>query len=333
MGVDAKVLLPGRAVDGSPPEEWCLPLYAPTMTDVRSIVHSIRRFDPDIIHTHSSFQPITAIAAMYCRRYGVPYIAQPRGALSRESLALSAGRKRAYLHAIEIPLLRRASAVIALTKGDNADICRLLLPGSVDVAIIPNPADPALLSGVSWSFEENERRLRYLGRFDVLHKGIDRYWELAHALPTFRVHLTGAPPIRRREMFETLIAAQPDNVILETPVFGTAKASLLAHCRAYVHLARWEAFGNAIVEALSVGTPVALAQGQYLATELAGTGAVEVMNPNSPDRYARLGKWLEDERALTEQSESARRFAKANFDPVIVARQVLDLYRTCLPRA
>ena len=110
-------------------------LYAPAMrAQLDRIVPSV-----DVVHTHMPFVYPTYAAGNSAIRYQKPLFYHQRGVFDPARLAFRGMKKRLYIKAIERPIMRNATTLIALTEAEVRSYRQLgvLTPCSV----IPNGVD------------------------------------------------------------------------------------------------------------------------------------------------------------------------------------------------
>ncbi len=145
--------------------------YAPDMKPY--LRDNMARFD--LVHTHMPFSYPTAVAAGMARRAGVPLFYHQHGVLQPEHLGHRALKKRLYLAAIERPVLRGATTLLALTQSEADSYGALGLTAPVEV--IPNGVDPGVYrtepQSAPLSIPDGAPVILFMGR---LHhtKGVDR---------------------------------------------------------------------------------------------------------------------------------------------------------------
>lgn len=258
--------------------------------------------DYDVAHTHAVYLwPGVALAAA-ARREGVPYVISPRGMLVPE-LIRRRNRvvKTVWLQTLERRAFAGASAIhfTAQLEWDEAKRVGLPLPAPF---VAPNGIDLERRPDVP----REENTLVFLGRINW-KKGLDRVIEALPALPGVRFVIAGndeeqlTPQLR--ELAVRLGVA--GRVEFAGPVYGNAKHELLARATLFVLLSTSENFGNAVLEAMAMETPVILSHGVGLADDVvrAGAGAigVEAIAPLLRDgaRREAMGR---NGRALVERS-------------------------------
>jgi glycosyltransferase involved in cell wall biosynthesis len=299
--------------------------------DAQTIEGIVR--DCDVVHLHSVFILRQAMLARQLGRLGVPYVITPNGGLSPIGLRRGLVKKTVYSLLLERPRFRAAAAVSVVVPGEADDVRSYVPDYAGIIRYIPNPVDATSSPGFRWSFNPDNNRVVFLGRFDVLHKGLDLLWEIARKLPHLTFELYGKEDHRTRKWFAQLLKEQPKNVHLKKPVFGPEKDAVLAGAALYLQSARWDGFPLSVAEAMLVGVPCALASRinagrQFLEEDLGLTFEAQA-NLAAP----RIDHALRDRAALERWSARARGFALNRFDARQVGRQFLDLYREVLRSA
>jgi len=196
-------------------------------------------------------------------------VLSPRGAYDPMIVRRRRALKRLWRVALEDRQLRVARAVHIFFASERSHLRALGYEG--DVVVAPNGV--AVPAGVRWDGGSGEYLL-WLGRFDPEHKGLDLLLAAMSSLPRGerpRLRLHGPDSHGRKGAVATLIQRLDlgGDVTLGDPVYGEAKWSLLRRAAGFVYPSRWEAFGNAPVEAASIGVPTLVTPyplGQYLAS-------------------------------------------------------------------
>lgn len=257
----------GRAVALDGVEVWYFPVTVP-----RRLYRSPqmgealrRRVDTfDIVHLHSVFLWPTAAAARAAEKAGVPYLLAPRGMLVPDLLRRRGRwRKAAWIRLVERRTLARAAGLHATADLEAEEARRLGLP-LPPVFLVPNGIDPEPPPAEPPSAPIRDLLARgpfllYLGRLNW-KKGLDRLIPALARVPEARLALAGNDEEDIRPKLETLAreSGVTDRVVFLGPVDGPDKAALLHACAALVLPSYSENFGNAVLEAMAAGRPVAV---------------------------------------------------------------------------
>jgi glycosyltransferase involved in cell wall biosynthesis len=292
---------------------------------------TIRRIRPDIVHFHSVFIPAHAQLAKVLGRLDIPYFLSPHAGLN-----LWRGRlkKAIYGSLVEKPYFRRAATIFVLTKREQQVIERWLGPqGSPQYLELPNSM-PALPPGTDlWSPGEH-RRLVYLGRFDVLKKGLDRLVEIARLLPDVAVNAYGRASRTEQAGFERLCRqGLPANMRFLDPVYGETKKTALTSATIYVQASRDDGFPMSIVEAMRLGVPVAVTKGCDVAETIGEEDLGMLLSDDPGSAAADLISAMQDSSRLDHWSRAGRTWTIDALSPKRAAQRTIRAYEAALSRA
>jgi glycosyltransferase involved in cell wall biosynthesis len=280
---------------------------------MKKALRDVRAFD--IVHLHSVFLWPTYAAARAAERAEVPYVVSPRGMLVPELIARKSRLlKRAWIRLFEEHTFRESSMVHFTSQRERDDARRtgIVIPAA---AIIPN--------GVEVSLDRTSSRgdeLLFLGRINW-KKGLDRLIEAMRLLPEARLTVAGNDE-------ENYAATLPrlDNVRFVGAVSGEAKNELLRSAAALALPSYSENFGNVVLEAMAVGTPVVVTPEVGLAAEVERSGA-GVVTPNDPPRLAdALRTLLADPARRAEMGRRGRAAVELRYSWEHVAVQMEEVY-------
>ncbi len=278
---------------------------------------------PDIVHMHSVFVPKQATLAKNIVQRKIPYVITPNGGL--DSLRGWA-KKIVYSLIAEKCRFYEASAITVVTPKEEKTVRAFAPRYSGIIRWVANPFDTCKLGEQNWKGNVGVKRLVYLGRFDVLHKGIDILLEIARLLPEIEFHLYGTEDSNTKRWLERIRRNCPCNVHFHKPVFGVDKFQVLADASLYIQTSRWEGFPLSIAEAMHLGLPCAVSNVPNFA-ELFSQHDLGCVLPSNPKEAAlQLSKIFEQPDQLVNWSEQAKVFAQKYFQPRTVAMNYLKLY-------
>jgi glycosyltransferase involved in cell wall biosynthesis/peptidoglycan/xylan/chitin deacetylase (PgdA/CDA1 family) len=286
----------------------------------------VAREQPQIVHMHSVFVPRQATLGKLLSKAGIPYVITPHGGLAPQVLRRGVVKKSVYAFLRERPRFLSSSAVLLVTPAEERAVRSFIPNYSKPVRWMPNPVEVEKLDPHRWQGVQKHRRLVYLGRFDVLVKGIDILVEIARLLPDMQVDLYGTEDPKTLDWLNQIKQNLPANVTFHDPIFGLDKAQMLSEASLYLQPSRWEGFPVSVAECLYLGVPSAIADTLDLA-QLFYQHALGLVLPLDPPRAAtQIRTAVEDEDRLRQWSKRGREFALEHFHPTAVANKHIALY-------
>jgi glycosyltransferase involved in cell wall biosynthesis len=290
---------------------------------------TIRYIRPDVVHFHSVFIPAHAQLAKALGRLDIPYFLSPHAGLN---LWRGRMKKAIYGSLIEKPYFRRAATIFVLTKRERQVVERWLGPRgrSPQYLELPNSM-PALSPGTDLWIPGESHRLVYLGRFDVMKKGLDRLVEIARLLPGVEVNAYGAAYQTERPGFERLCRqGLPANMCFLEPVHGAAKMTALTSATIYVQASRDDGFPMSIVEAMRLGVPVAVTKGCDIAETIGEQDLGMLLSDDPSSAAAELMAAMQDSSRLAHWSRAGREWTINALSPKRTAQRTIRAYEAAL---
>lgn len=278
---------------------------------------------PDIVHMHSVFIPKQATLAKRLVQRCIPYAITPHGGLDSQRGQI---KKLLYSFLIEKQRFCRAAALTVVTPKEEETIKAFIPQYKGVIRWVPNPIRQPV-EKQSWEGNIDTKKLIYLGRFDVLHKGIDILVAIARYLPSdIEIHLYGTKDQKTSRWMQKLNQSLPNNVHFHSPVFGEDKMQVLTKASLYIQVSRWEVFGLSIAEAMYLGVPCAIATTLNFA-ELFSQHDLGLVLPSNPSAAAAsLANVLTQPKQLHHWSTRAKSYAQQNFQARSIALKYLELY-------
>jgi len=280
---------------------WSPEMRAALRTDMRKY---------DVVHIHAVYLWPGVAAARAASKANVPYVISPRGMLVPELIRQkSRVAKTLWLQLFERRGFAHASAIHFTSQLEHDEAKRVGLPLPSPV-VVPNGIDVAARPDVA----RDERTLVFLGRVNW-KKGLDRVIAALPSLPGTRLLIAGNDEEELTPKLQALAAQHgvADRVEFLGPVYGAAKDELLARATLFVLMSTSENFGNAVLEALAMETPVVLSSEVGLADEVvqAGAGVIGFDGVNALlDDHARREEMGRRGRALVETRFAWERVAE-----------------------
>jgi glycosyltransferase involved in cell wall biosynthesis len=290
---------------------------------------AVKRIRPQVAHLHSVFTPSHAQLAVVLRRLGIPYFVSPHAGLN---LWRGRVKKAVYGTLVEKPYFRRAETICVLTGQERQVIESWLGPHgrSPQYLELPNSI-PALSPETRLWTPPTHPRLVYLGRFDVVKKGLDRLVEIARLMPYAEVIAYGAASRTERRGYEKLYrSGLPDNMRFLEPVHREAKMAALTSATIYVQPSRDDGFPMSIVEAMRLGVPVAATRGCNIADTIAEEDLGMLLPDDPIHAAADLASALKDSNRLDHWSRAGRAWTIDALSPERAAHRTISAYEAAL---
>lgn len=271
----------------------------------------------DVVHSHAVYLWPGIAAARAARRAGVPFVISPRGMLVPELISRkSALVKKAWLRLFERRSFAGASGIHFTSTLELEDAERLGILSLPQPFVVPNGIELEPRPSVP----RDDRTLLFLGRINW-KKRLDLVIAALPALPNVQLIVAG----NDEERLTATLRAQADvlgvadRVQFPGPVYGSAKQELLARATLFVLLSTSENFGNAVLEALAMETPVILSRGVGLADDVLASdaGAIGVES---------IAHLLDDAPRREQMGRNGRRMVESRFTWPRVAEEMERAY-------
>lgn len=233
--------------------------------DRRLLLATLANQRVDLLHTHSVWHASNYWAAQLARRRSIPLICQPRGMLEPWAIASKLWKKRLAMLLFQRKDLYGASAFIATSDMEAANIRALGL--RQPVALIPNGVDLPQLGPsqeVTAFAHKRERVVLFLSRMHP-KKGVDlliRAWAECRT-PGWRLILVGPDEggYSQEMLRHVRELGVSDSVEYLGALEGKAKEAVYRSADLFVLPSFSENFGLVVGEALSFGVPVITTRG------------------------------------------------------------------------
>jgi len=295
----------------------------------------------DIVHLHTLWHPLNAIARRACARHGRNYVMMPHGMLDPYSLRQKRWRKRIYLAASERRNLQSASRLIFTTFHEQ-QAARESLSWLGAGEIVPLGADsppdiPRQTAREAFInlFPQvaNRRCLIFLGRIHP-KKGLERLLtilpEISRRHPSILLIIAGDGDQSDVRNLKNLVQSKNigSHVLFTGMVEGQAKWFALACAEAFILPSRQENFAISVAEAMHSGLPVVITNkvNSWPFVEKAQAGFV-IEEDNAELGIAKcLDELLSDPDKARSMGSRGKNFAKEHFNWQRVTKDMVSLY-------
>lgn len=283
----------------------------------RALAAEVKAFDA--VHLHSVFLWPTYAAARAAAAANVPYVISPRGMLVPELIReRSRWMKTVWLRMFERRTFASAAAIHLTSRREEDDVRRtgmplphpFIVPNGIDA--VPRPAVP-----------RGDQTVLYFGRISW-KKRIDALIDALAQLPEARLLIAGnddeglTAKLRERAR----LAGVGDRVTFAGAIGPAAKWELLASAAMLVLPSISENFGNVVLEAMMMETPVVLSEGVGLAEDVRSAGAGIV----TADFAGAIRTFLGDAVLRAEMGRNGRSLVESQFTWPAVAARMEEAY-------
>lgn len=321
-----------------------LPIQSPrfwgtSLPLLRLLRRDVRGFD--IVHIHSLYLFHDLVAGYYCRKYGVPYLISPHGALDpfiyrrhriRKSIAEFLFENRNIQHAEAIHFTTREEMMLARPYTFNR--LGLVVPLGLDLGEYEQLPPSGMFRSLYPQVGERKLIL-FLGRINF-KKGLDILVEAFAGVRRERqdVHLVIAGPDNegfgahvRRWVNEAGVA---DRVLFPGMLTGEKKLMAMRDADLFVLASRSENFGIAVVEAMACGVPVVISNRVNIWREIHEENAGLVVPCDAQSFAVAIGKSLEDRTCASQMGEKGRALVRKRFQWSSIRTQLERAYEDIL---
>ena len=306
-------------------------LYAPAM---RKQLDRIVPF-VDVVHTQMPFVYPTYAAGKAALRHRKPLFYHQRGVFDPERLKFRSLKKRLYIAAVDCPVMRRATTLIALTEAEVRSYralgvytpCRVI-PNGVDIVERQQTIERSVLSFPDIS--PDDLVILFLARLHPI-KGADkliRAFLMIHKMfPRAKLVMAGPDEFRIVEKYrqKIMMAGAGNRVLFPGMVIGEAKQALLARADLFCLPSDAEGFSMAVLEALVNSTAVLLSPGCHF-PEVDKFGAGKVVRPEPDILSKAIADFLCSPEKMKEMGKKGQAFVSEHYSWDSITDQLIEAY-------
>ena len=309
-------------------------LHSRTFGPAPGLHSAISGSGANIVHLHGLWiRSVSVAARRWKTRQGKHLVLSPHGMLDPWALANSPWKKRLALAAFEWKTLKAADCLHALNAAELDAIRSMGL--TCPIVVIPNGVDlPNLSAPPPLPIGDGRRIMLFLGRLHA-KKGIAetlKAWALAIAerpalAREWRIVISGWDDGGHEAELASLCEALElqTHVAFTGPVYGAAKASILAHCDAFVLASYSEGLPMSVLEAWSYCKPVFITRACNLPEGFVANAAVEINT--DPHQIAHTFMDRLHSKELEGLGINGRRLVERQFSWTTVGDRLDALYR------
>jgi len=308
--------------------QWRMPYITPS---VLPEAHDSARW-ADIVHVSGVFYVPSVLGLSAARLARKPTVLSIHGALQPVAMQTRQARKQAWLRMF--CRLYDDVGVFVATASHEARAIEDTFGAHRRLAIIPNATEPvsdAQVIALRATAAFDPSVIGMIGRLHPI-KAVDRVLDAMAVLRRagLATRLKFAGPIQDLAYRDALMK-QAEQLGLSShfellgPLYGADKLRFYAHCSVLVVASHSENFGNVVVEALNVRTPVVASRGTPWA-ELADLNCGAWVE-NQPQSLAdAIAPFITSPELRRRAGEAGRQLVQSKYTWPTVARQMVELY-------
>lgn len=220
--------------------------------------------NPNVLHVHGLWRPVGAYISSRNRFSLLPRIISPHGMLSPWALRKSAWKKQCAALIYENWLIKKATAVHALSEAEYSDIRSFGYLGPI--CIVPNGINITNNTNKDATLytDQSILKLLFLGRINqqkglhLLIPALVKAFASTKSDNRWVMQIAGFGDSAYENSLREMVASAglTERVIFLGPVFGAAKDNLLKAADAFVLASYGEAFPMALLEAGAHSLPI-----------------------------------------------------------------------------
>ena len=269
---------------------------------------------PDLIVFHEVYYPAFLPIAKQARSAGIPYIIIPHGCLTSNAQRQRKLKKIAGNFLLFNRFIKGAAALQFLSRPE------MMRTRFGDRSFIGTNGIERLDYEKAWT-KKNESQIVYIGRLDIISKGVDILLEAVAKAKDVMIgnncHLDIYGPdssgmhdyirntVRERSLEEV--------VSLHRETMGADKEKVLKECDLFIQTSRSEGMPMGILEALNYGLPCIVTKGTTLG-EVIRSSCAGWQAETDPDSVAEaIMKALSEKDKWSAMSKNARRLTEENY--------------------
>lgn len=309
----------------------------------RAIESNIRNFD--LLHIHSVFTYPTFTACRLCRKFKIPYVIDPHGALDPDLIKFkSPVKKMLYMRLIERRNVTGAAAILPASSLERENLLSLgfgsssiVVPKGINISMYDKGEGMRTLRD-RYPVLNGKKIILFLGRvhrkkgFDLLSEALRTVFKkrgdayLVVAGPGGKGYINKVKASFRRRCIA-------DKVIFTGMLSGADKIDAFYSSDIFVLPSYGENFAIAVLEAMACRLPVVISDRVGLGPDVKEYGAGLVTGCDAQEIATAILKLLDDDKLRTAMGRRGRALAEERFVWGKVVDKVIGVYNTILTRS
>lgn len=297
---------------------------------LKAVYRDAKKFD--IVHIHAWWNLAVVLACFAALKRGVPVVVSPRGTLSPYSFQNKNTAVKSLIHRISLPFLKKSH--FHVTSVHEQEAVKAVVTGK-SITNIPNFVKlPPLNQDTGANASSDVFKLLFFSRIEE-KKGLDILIGSLKQI-TSPYHLTIAGSGNENyihELKNLALKHQVSDQITWVGFVNKQKFDLLSRHDLFVLPSYDENFGNAVIESLSVGTPVLISKGVGLANYVTENQLGWVCD-NTETLVANLINTIigTETAALNRIRQRAPQIIYHHFEGSALVKKYIDMYQQIITR-
>lgn len=271
----------------------------------------------DIVHIHSLYLFHGAVAAYYCRKYGIPYLIRPHGTLDPYLYKRHRLRKNIVESLFENRNLQHAAAIHFTTEEEKElaqpyvfGIPGIVIPNGIDISEYENLPDAGTFR-TQYPELKDKKIVLFLGRLNF-KKGLDiltqAFAMVAEKREDVRLVIAGPDNDGYGKQVKSWLQETGvlDRVLFTGMLQGRDKLAALRDADLFVLPSYSENFGIAVVEAMASGIPVVISDKVNIWREVKKYGAGKIVSCDAEQFAEAIIEILQNDDQTRRMGENGR---------------------------
>lgn len=293
--------------------------------DINNFSSYVDKYKPDIVILHSFYYLKYNKVVNVLNRKKIPYYIEPHGSFVKKSMQKSGLKKYIANHTVFLKQLKSAYGYIFL----NLEEMQKSLYRTKNDVIIPNGVSKEKI--VKKINNDNKMNFYYIGRYDIIGKGIDCLFDALDILDkdkvAFTINFWGKGDEKSlKYMNDRIKNYQFVTVNIFDSIIGNEKDKRLEQLGPMILASRHEGFPMSVLEAWSYGNPCIVTTDTNVSNETETNKLGWVIELKSVSIVEVIKKALDDYRSnRSEYISRCKNYVESNYDWSIIAKKSYEL--------
>lgn len=287
---------------------------------------------PDLVVFHSMYLVEHIFIAKKLKKYNIPYIIVPRGALTLKAQRKKCLKKKIANIILFKKYVREANAIHFLTQNEYQESKNFKFK---DYIICGNGTTKKEKTKKYNTTNSDKFIITFIGRIERYHKGLDILLDAVNlGKEDFRkykiiIELYGPDDNNSIRFLQEKIKKYDilDLIHINEPVYDKEKENVLLNTDLFIHTSRLEGHPTSIIEAISYGIPVLVTPGTNVAKEVEENKLGFVTQLNSKDIKDKIIFAYMNKNNFEKITENEIKFSNENFEWNSIMKDTIEKYK------